>query len=313
MIRRLQLKTALKLASKLTLVFFASFLVAFTSSSISVADLMDVDLDWTNLPRGISLVNERALDSAKSLTHSAGKKYLNALISLSDNIAFADNQVKTRIYTAKKDLKPSPDLKNTTISPLTAKEILASKSSFNVLINPEANISSFIYYSQHDSRWSDFKIGNSDPIDLYGCGPTALSMLISNLSKSGFTPEDAAKWALENGYYMKGSGSYHNIIVKGANAFGIDSAPYKTYTEDALRAELEKGNVFAALTKPGVFSKASNHFILILGLDKNQKAIIGEPNSPERTQKSWDLDFLLNQLQYGANGGGPLWIVRLAK
>ena len=309
------MKSFFKLASKLSLVFFTSFVLAFTSSSVSLADLMNVELDWSNLPEAISLANDKAVSTTKTVTKTLGQPYVNTLIKISNNIAFADSQPKTEIYSAP-DKVMNLDLffeKLDSFKALTANEIIANRSSFGVLINPDANIPYFVYYSQHDPRWKDYLIGGKDPVETYGCGPTALSMLVSNLSKSGFTPDQAADWCLKNGYYRPGSGSYHNIIVKGANAFGIDTVPYKNYTKTAIAAELKKGNVFAVLTKPGVFSKASNHFILITGLDKNGQAIVAEPNSPERAQKSWDLDFLIKQFQYSAGGGGPLWKVNLAK
>lgn len=302
-----------KTFSRLAVVFVTSFVLTFTSSSQSLADILNVPLDWSNLPRGIGIVSEKTMSGMSFVGQKAalgagyvGKAYIDVLIHVSDNIAFADNVTKTEIYSA--NGKSAPQIA------LTADEIRAKKSSFSVLIDSKhSNIKNFVYYSQHDPRWQNYLIGGSDEMNKYGCGPTALSMLVSNLSKSNFSPEKAADWAMQNGYYMKGSGSYHNIIVKGANAFSIDCVPYSNYSADAIKAELEKGNVFAALMRPGTFSRASNHFILLLGLDDNGNAIIAEPNSHERTERSWSIDFLAKELQYGANGGGPLWIVKLAK
>lgn len=309
------MKQTSKNISKLSLVFVASFAITFATSSISLADLLQVELDWGNFPKAVTLASEKTAGSISiagskiaSGASKAGEAYLHWLIEVSDNLAYADEKYKTKteIYSANGESEPE--------IALTAEEIRAKKSSFSVLIPSESsNIRSFIYYSQHDPRWKDVLIGGKDPIDTYGCGPTSLAMLVSNLSKANFTPDKAAEWAVQNGYYMKGSGSYHNIIVRGANAFNIDCAPYANYSEQAIRAQLQKGNVFAALMRPGVFSKASNHFILFLGLDEQGNVIIGEPNSHERTRKTWKLDFLLKELRYGANGGGPLWMAKLAK
>lgn len=315
------MKSSNKLLPRLFLVFLASFTITFTSSSISLADLMQVELDWTNLPKGVGLVSERVFDRTSLAgqklgleINKAGRSYLDFLANFSDGIAFADTPQRTEIFDASKkdyqDLVLEEHVKN--IKALTAREIAANKSSDFLMMHEAANIKNFVYYSQHDPRWKDHLIGGRDPIDTFGCGPTALSMLISNTSKAGFTPDKAADWALENGYYMKGSGSFHNIILKGSHAFSIDTRPYGNYSQAAIKSELEKGNIFVALTKPGVFSRASNHFVLIIGLDQNGQAILAEPNSSERTQKTWDLDFLRKQLQYSAGSGGPLWLVKLA-
>ena len=302
-----------KVFSKLALVFLTSFILAFTSSSHSLAGLLQVDLQWENLPKGLGLASNKAVqgldfvgDKAVSGLNTAASAYIDVLVHVSNNIAFADNVTKTEIYSANGNAVPE--------IALTAEEIRAKKSSFSVLVdNQQANIKNFVYYSQHDPRWKDYLIAGSDELEKYGCGPTALSMLVANLSRASFTPDRAAEWATQNGYYMKGSGSYHHIILKGAQAFNIDCVPYNKYSEAAIRSELEKGNVFAALVRPGVFSQASNHFILFLGLDEAGQVIIGEPNSHERTEKTWPLDALVKELQYRSNGGGPLWMVKLAK
>lgn len=302
----------LRQASRLALVFVATFSISFVQSSLTLSDLLDVPLEWQNLPQGLSIVGHKAgamLQStgahlARTLQGGA-LAYRDVLILLGDSIAYAEPRTKVTIYSANGSDTPR--------IALTAEEIRAKRSSFSILVdNRHSNIYNFIYYSQHDPRWKDYAIAGKDPIDTYGCGPTALAMIISNLSKSGFTPDKAAEWAQQNGYYMQGSGSYHSLIVKGANAFSIDARSYPDYSEAALRQELEKGNIFVALMRPGVFSRASNHFILLLGLDAEGKVLIAEPNSAERTEQRWELDFLLQELQYRANNGGPLWLISLS-
>ena len=59
------------------------------------------------------------------------------------------------------------------------------------------------YYNQGDTRWSSYLYGGSDPMQQYGCGPTAAAMLISSFTNDGgaITPVTIADWSSANGYY----------------------------------------------------------------------------------------------------------------
>ena len=59
------------------------------------------------------------------------------------------------------------------------------------------------YYNQGDTRWSSYLYGGSDPMQQYGCGPTAAAMLISSFTNDGeaITPVTIADWSAANGYY----------------------------------------------------------------------------------------------------------------
>ena len=59
------------------------------------------------------------------------------------------------------------------------------------------------YYNQGDTRWSSYLYGGSDPMQQYGCGPTAAAMLISSFTNGGeaITPVTIADWSSANGYY----------------------------------------------------------------------------------------------------------------
>ena len=51
------------------------------------------------------------------------------------------------------------------------------------------------YYNQGEEPWASRPFG-PDPISGYGCGPTALSMLVSSLTDQDIDPEEMAAWAL---------------------------------------------------------------------------------------------------------------------
>lgn len=316
------MNTSIATFTKLLLTFVSSFGVAFAGISIAMGNRLNVELDWSILANDAKIVQQE-------LAHEAKQQLLN--VAEGFVVLAEEKPIKTLIYTSPV-AADDPDLNSDAVSTAPGQpqqqlvhfqgKIIAQKQ----LADPQSetagrlaqasgiidgsNLPEFIYYNQHDARWKDYRYGGSDPIDKYGCGPTVLAMLLANTSKRDMTPEKAADWATEFGYYAKNSGSYHGIIRDGAIAFGLDSAAYKSYDEQSIRQELQKGHLFAALMKNGTFSTGNGHFLLILGLDEEGRAIIADSNSIENTQKTWALSELLQELKYGANDGGPLWIIR---
>lgn len=281
---------------RLFFTFISSFSIAFTGICLTLSDQSGVELDW-------SILTNKAVDISDAVSVKTASAFERMMV-LAEFYADADAHVeKTLIYSAPRS---SEKLIQTDSSAELKKY---TRSTEGILL--QGNIKDFVYYSQHDARWSDYLYGSSDPMDRYGCGPTALAMIVANLSKEEMTPVGAAQWASQHGHYAAQSGSYHGILVDGAHAFGLDSAAFTDYSPEAVRSELEKGNIFGALMKPGLFSSSSGHFILILGLDENGKVIVADSNSLENTTIRWDLQTLLNELKYGSSNGGPLWIVRL--
>ena len=74
---------------------------------------------------------------------------------------------------------------------------------------------------QWDQRWGYVSYGSSD-IALSGCAPTCLSMVIVGLTRNhNATPNKIAKYAQDNGYYLKGTGTSWSLLTEGASHFGV--------------------------------------------------------------------------------------------
>ena len=164
------------------------------------------------------------------------------------------------------------------------------------------------YYNQNDVRWADALYGGRDPIASYGCGPTALAMLVTSFTNQTYTPADMADWAASNNYWSAGSGTKHNFFLEGASAFGFQATSFQDFTPEGIISELKSGHVLVALMGPGQFTKVG-HFIIIYNFWSGNQVSIADPASLERTQTPWDVQTLIDQLAYGANGGGPLWSI----
>jgi len=169
-----------------------------------------------------------------------------------------------------------------------------------------------MYYNQGDRRWGDYLYGGEDPLEGYGCGPTAVAMLISSFSLEGggMTPVDLADWAAENGYYALHSGSYHSLIPESLTAFGFTVESVTDRSREHVSQLLEDGHVLAALMGKGTLTN-NGHFILITKLLEDGNVRIADPNSYENSRKEWELDLLLSELKKGASSGGPLWAVKM--
>ena len=57
-----------------------------------------------------------------------------------------------------------------------------------------------VYFNQLDERYASQPYG-TDNIGGYGCGPTAMSIVVSSLTDETVDPVAMAQWSYENGYW----------------------------------------------------------------------------------------------------------------
>ncbi len=173
----------------------------------------------------------------------------------------------------------------------------------------DSSMGPMLYYNQGDARWGDYLYGGFDPMSAYGCGPTAVAMLINSFS-TPVTPDTMADWASANGYYARGSGSYHSLIPDSLTAFGLSVESVSDYSVANVSELLKSGHILVALMGKGILTD-NGHFILITRLLEDGSVSIADPNSYENTQKRWDLSLLMDELKESYDSGGPLWAVCL--
>lgn len=152
--------------------------------------------------------------------------------------------------------------------------------------------------------------GGNDPISIYGCGPTVLSMLVSSFTEQEITPDAMAAWARDNHYWVSTSGSAHALIPEGAAYYGLSVEPFSDYTEQGMIQALHDESILVALVGPGHFT-SSGHFIIIADYWSGSAVRIVDPNSLENTQIPWQAGLILNELNYSAQSGGPLWKISI--
>lgn len=164
-----------------------------------------------------------------------------------------------------------------------------------------------VYFNQGEEPWASAPYGPDD-ISGYGCGPTAMAMVVSSLTGQIIDPSTMAQWAYESGYCAPGSGSYNSLIQAAASAYGLKAAPWTDLTADAISQSLASGQLFVALMTRGHFT-SSGHFILLRGLTLEGKILVADPNSRERSLTAWDPQLIVDELSATRSSGAPLWCI----
>lgn len=163
------------------------------------------------------------------------------------------------------------------------------------------------YYNQKDEAWAASPYG-SDQIGPYGCGPTAMAMVISSLTQNPITPADMASWAANAGYWAFRSGSYLSIVEGTANAYGLRCTPVRPADADELRQKLASDGIIVALMGAGHFTR-SGHFILLHGVALDGNILVADPNSRDNSLAEWDAQLILDEISDSSENGAPLWLI----
>lgn len=164
-----------------------------------------------------------------------------------------------------------------------------------------------VYYNQLDERWR-YEAYGTDDIGGYACGPTAMSIVISSLTSETVDPPHMAQWAYENGYWCSKSGSYHTLIPGAAEAWGLSVEGCTTSEPQRIVDALADGKLVVALMSKGHFT-SSGHFIVLRGVTADEKILVADPSSYQRSEKEWDFSIILNEASKSASAGGPFWII----
>lgn len=148
------------------------------------------------------------------------------------------------------------------------------------------------YLYQTDSAWAETKYADGT-ISTHGCGPTCLSMAyIALTGKNDKDPEKMAQYSEREGFIDSGVTSWL-LMSQGARMLGLSS---KELPLDAqvVRQHIGAGNQIICSVSPGDFT-TEGHFILIAGIDGKGNLIVRDPNSPERSHLTWDINRVLSQ------------------
>ena len=163
-----------------------------------------------------------------------------------------------------------------------------------------------VYFNQLDERYAPQPYG-TDHVGGYGCGPTCMAMVVSSLTEGYMEPTEMAQWAYGNGYWCKGSGSYHALIPGAAANWGLPVSGCAASEPQRILDALAEGKLVVAIMSEGHFTKGG-HFIVLRGV-KDGKIMVADPASYRRSGQLWDLEIILKEASRRAGAGGPFWII----
>ena len=163
------------------------------------------------------------------------------------------------------------------------------------------------YFNQTADRWADEPYG-TDRIGGYGCGPTAMSIVVSSLTDQVVDPAQMAQYCVDNGFWAKKHGSYRSIVKGVAENLGLECSSLSLDDREEITRCLATGQLVVALMGPGHFTN-SGHFILLRGVTFDNSILVADPASPERSLTVWDLDLIVEELSAKRFDGSPLWVV----
>lgn len=164
------------------------------------------------------------------------------------------------------------------------------------------------HYYQIDPKWANYLYGGYDPLKEYGCGPTAVSIVVSALTKEKITPPEMAKWASNHNYWVYRSGSLHSLIPDACKAFGLDVEKLYLYDSNSIREILEMDKLIICLMGPGHFT-ARGHYIVVHGMYSDGTLAITDPFSKKNTKKKWKVQTLIHELSKAQDNGSPAWVI----
>lgn len=146
---------------------------------------------------------------------------------------------------------------------------------------------------QYDPRWGYVPYG-SGPVAFNGCGPTCLSMAALHFTGNpNATPDKVAKWALDNDYYVTGSGTKWTMFSEGVREWSMGSRELPLWKGSILSA-LDKGNWVVMCMGKGDFT-TFGHFIVVCGYSDEGFQVL-DPFSRARSGKLWKYEDIEDQI-----------------
>lgn len=162
------------------------------------------------------------------------------------------------------------------------------------------------YYNQTDVRWSEAEYSGST-IGVAGCGPSCVAIVVSSLTGTPVTPDEAAAWSERTGHAAYGNGSYPALIPDALEHYGLTVQRAGTPSAQQLVDALAAGKLVVVLMGPGAFT-TGGHYIVLRGVTSEGGILVADPYTYSFCQREWDIGLILREAKHGCAAGGPFWI-----
>lgn len=145
---------------------------------------------------------------------------------------------------------------------------------------------------QTDPAWSNKPYAGGTVAE-NGCGPTCLTMVYVYLTgRTDYDPARMCAFSEQNGFVDQGATAWL-FMSEGARMLGLTANELPADT-DALTSALSSGQPVICSVGPGDFT-TEGHFIVLSGIDETGQVTVFDPNSAERSSRTWDAQTVLNQ------------------
>lgn len=166
---------------------------------------------------------------------------------------------------------------------------------------PQTDGTGFIYYEQTWPVYTNYPYGYNT-VGGYGCGPTSMAMVISNLTGITVSPTYMADWSYNNGYYFRGRGTAYGLFPAASAAYGIKCSTISCYDKNAVVSALKSGKLLLTVVGPGDFTRG-RHFLLIRGITDDGKLLLADSGKYENCLTEWDYNRVISQV-----GNSYFWV-----
>lgn len=264
---------------------FCSLQSAFAGSGNAVrlsASVAVVPSDKVSLPPVISQLSVSDSESSEMQNVPTSDKVLASLP--------ADGSVGNSkpVAPSFKDVVVDTPVKNPVTTPVVNETDITSA----LLSMPDG--SGFTYYEQTWPAYTDYPYGYNT-VGGYGCGPTSMAMVISNLTDVTVSPKYMADWSYNNGYYVSGRGTAYGLFPAASSAFGIKCSTISCYDKSAVVSALQSGKLLITVVGYGDFTRG-RHFLLIRGITEDGKLLLADSGKYENCLVEWDYSRVISQV-----------------
>jgi hypothetical protein len=153
-------------------------------------------------------------------------------------------------------------------------------------------VDGFVVYSQTDPRWKDHPYGTTR-IGPSGCGPTAMAMIITNLTGKSVLPPETADYAYQSGMFVTSCDcSSWGIGPTLAKHYGLSSKPVGT-SLTAINEALRAGALIIMSGSGPVPFTSAGHFIVIRAVTPDGKWMVGDSAHKDANSQKFEPQTIL--------------------
>jgi hypothetical protein len=149
-------------------------------------------------------------------------------------------------------------------------------------------VNGYDYYSQNDSNWKNQAYVSKESNDGAtmgdsGCGPTAMSMVVSQSMNSGVDPTSMAKLA-SNAGFRDNTGTNADFIDYAGDTYGLAHQDQLNPSAKDIKNQLQNGQ---AVILNGVSNNSNGpytdagHYVVAVGLDSSGRVLVNDPRGKE--------------------------------